>query len=135
MGKKQQPFLELVDLIDKYKDNKDSFDKNMLQNMREEISLCLFYLSNSVSITIANYDRADWDRKRNYAQLIESNRYDSNGEKNTVAVMESIARLKNKEKEEAVVEAIRQKERVKIIMSATNQILNAISSRLHSIEK
>lgn len=129
------PFIELSNLIDKYRDNKNSFDVKQLQTMREDISLCLFYLSDSVSVCISNYDKSDWERKRNYAKLIEDNKYDKDGNKNTVSVTESLARVQNEVFEEAVVEAIRQKERVRIIISSTNQILNAISSRLSQISK
>lgn len=135
MADRPHPFIELSNLIDKYKENKDSFDVKQLQTMREDISLCLFYLSDSVSVAISNYDKTDWARKHNYAQLIEDNKYDDEGQKNTVAVTESIARIKNEEHELKVVEALRQKERVKIIISSTNQILNAISSRLSQISK
>lgn len=133
--KHKHPFLELSDLIDEYRDNKDSFDAKQLQNMRESISLCLFYLSDSASIAISNFDKADWERKRNYAELVEKHKYDDEGNKNTVVVAESLARLDNKEQEEAVVEAIRQKERVKIILNSTQLILHAISSRLHMLDK
>lgn len=133
--KRPHPFLELSELIDEYRDKKDSFDAKALQNMREKISLCLFYLSDSASVAISNYDKADWERKRNYAELVDKHKYDDQGNKNTVSVTESLARIENKEYEEAVVEAIRQKERVKIILNSTQLILHAISSRLHMIEK
>lgn len=134
-SERPHPFIELSSLIDKYRDNKDSFDVKELQTMREEISLCLFYLSDSVSQAISNYDKMDWERKRNYAQLIEDNRFDEDGGKNTVAVMESLARLGNQEAEEKTAEALRMKERVRIIISATTNILHAISSRLNIIQK
>jgi len=135
MSKKEHPFTRLSDLIKKYSEKKASYSAKELQDMRENISLTLFYLSDSASTALSNYDKADWERKRTYAELIEENRYDEEGSKNTVTVMESLARISNKEKEEAVVEALRQKERVRIILSSTQQILNAISSRLHMIEK
>jgi len=135
MSKKEHPFIRLSDLIKEYSEKKASYSAKELQDMRENISLTLFYLSDSASTALSNYDKADWERKRTYAELIEENRYDEEGSKNTVTVMESLARISNKEKEEAVVEALRQKERVRIILSSTQQILNAISSRLHMIEK
>lgn len=131
----KHPFIELTELVDEYKEKRLTFDAKQLQDMRERISLCYFYLSDSVSKAISNFDAADYERKRNYAELIEKHKYDEDGSRNTVAVTESLARLDNKEKEEAVVEAIRQKERVKIIMGATTQILNSISSRLNSISQ
>ena len=135
MSKKEHPFIRLSDLIKEYSEKKASYSAKELQDMRENISLTLFYLSDSASTALSNYDKADWERKRTYAELIEENRYDEEGSKNTVTVMESLARISNKEKEEAVVKALRQKERVRIILNSTQQILNAISSRLHIIEK
>jgi hypothetical protein len=135
MSKEEHPFIRLSDLIKEYSEKKASYSAKELQDMRENISLTLFYLSDSASTALSNYDKADWERKRTYAELIEENRYDEEGSKNTVTVMESLARISNKEKEEAVVKALRQKERVRIILSSTQQILNAISSRLHMIEK
>lgn len=129
------PFIQLSDLIGKYKDNKNSFDTKELQTMREDISLCLFYLADSVSLAISNFDKADWERKRNYSKLLEDNKYSSDGVKNTVAVAEALARIQNEDYELEVVEAIRQKEKIRVIISATNQILNAISSRLSQITK
>lgn len=131
----KHPFIELTELIEDYKENRLSFDAKQLQDLRERISLCYFYLSDSVSQAISNYDKADYERKRNYAELIEKHKYSDDGSRNTVSVTESLARIENKEKEEAVVEALRQKERVRIIMSATTQILNSISSRLNSISQ
>lgn len=135
MSKDKHPYIRLSKLIDDYKENKNSYDKNKLQDLRENISLTLFYLSDSFSLAVSNYDKADWNRKRNYAKLVEENKYDSEGNKNTVAVTESIARIENEEFEEKVVEALRQKEKAKMILSATNQVLNSISSRLHMIQQ
>ena len=50
-------------------------------------------------------------------------------------VIESLARRDNREKEEDVVEALRQKERAKLIVSSTTQILNAISSKIQQLNK
>lgn len=135
MSEEQHPFFRLTELIQEYDKNKNSYDSEELQNIRENISLTLFYLADSASKAISNFDSADYERKRNYAELIEEHRYDDEGNKNTVAVTESLARIANKEKEEALVEALRQKEKVRIILSSTNQILNAISSRLNMIKQ
>jgi len=135
MSEEQHPFFRLTELIQEYDKNKNSYDAEELQNIRENISLTLFYLADSASKAISNFDSADYERKRNYAELIEEHRYDDEGNKNTVAVTESLARIANKEKEEALVEALRQKEKVRIILSSTNQILNAISSRLNMIKQ
>lgn len=134
MAENKHPYITLSELIDDYNKNKASYDKNKLQDLRENISLTLFYLADSFSLAISNYDAADWRRKRNYAELIEQNEYDENGVRNTVTVKESLARIGNKEYEEKVVEALRQKEKARMILSATNQVLNSISSRLNMIQ-
>lgn len=133
----KHPFLVLSDLIKVYSDKKDTFDVDELQSMREDISLQLFLLADSVGIAISNYDKADWERKRNYSELIEKYRKetDEEGKKYTVSVIESKARIDNKEQEEKVVEALRQKEKIRLIVSSTTHILHAISSRLNIIDK
>lgn len=133
----KHPFLVLSDLIKKYSENKDSFDVEQLQTMREDISLQLFYLADSVGVAISNYDMKDWERKRNYSELIEKYRQetDEDGKKYTVAVVESKARIENKEKELEVCEALRQKEKIRLIVSSTTHILHAISSRLNIIDR
>lgn len=135
MSVKNNPFLELSKLIDKYAENKDSYDTESLQSIREDISLCLFYLSSDYAKAVSNYDMTDWERKRNYAELVEKHKYADDGSKNTVVVIESLARRDNKEKEEQVVEALRQKERAKLVVSSTTQILNAISSKIQQLNK
>lgn len=135
MENNEHPFHRLTELIDDYNIKQKSYDAEQLQNLRENIALTLFYLADSASKAISNFDAADYERKRSYAELVEKHKYDDNGSKNTVAVTESLARIDNKEKEEAVVEALRQKEKVRIILSSTNQILNALSSRIGMIKQ
>ena len=135
MAVKDNPFLELSRLIDKYAENKDHYEVEDLQNIREDISLCMFYLSSDYAKAVSNYDKADWERKRNYAELVDTYKFAEDGSKNTVVVIESLARRDNREKEEDVVEALRQKERAKLIVSSTTQILNAISSKIQQLNK
>lgn len=133
--KEKNAFHKLNLLIDEYSDNKDTYDIEKLQDIRESIALQLFYLSSDYATAISNFDAADWNRKRNYAELIEKNKLDKDGNKNTVAVVESLARIENKEYELAVVEALRQKERAKLAVSATTQIINAIASKITQLKQ
>ena len=135
MAVKDNPFLELSRLIDKYAENKDHYEVEDLQNIREDISLCMFYLSSDYAKAVSNYDKADWERKRNYAELVDTHKFAEDGSKNTVVVIESLARRDNREKEEDVVEALRQKEKVRILLNAVNQILNSISGRISQLSK
>lgn len=133
--REKNAFYELEKLIDEYADTQGNYDIDKLQTIRENIALQLYYLSSDYAIAISQYDSADWERKRNYAELVEKHKYADDGSKNTVAVMESLARIENKEYELSVVEALRKKERAKLIVSATTQILNAISSKIHQLSK
>lgn len=130
------PFFELTKLVENYSENKDSFDVDKLQSMREDISLCLFKLSDSASRALSEVDLADFARKRNYSERFNFHKRESDddGKTNTVALAENLARIDNKILEEDYCEAARKKERVRIILSSTNQILNAISSRLSMIK-
>lgn len=135
--KKPHPFTELSNLIADYKKNKNSFDIKQLQDLRENISLTLFYLSDSGSLALANYEMAEHNRKIAMAEKEQFYRDGSgeDGKKMTVSEAQNLARIDCKEEAEASKEALRQKERVKIILSSTNQILNSISSRIHMINK
>lgn len=137
MSDKTHPFEELSNLIGQYQTNKNSFDQKELQTMREDISLCLFYLSDSASQALANYDMSEHNRKTKMSEREQFYRSEigSNGKSMTVAESENLARIDCKEETELCKNALRQKERVRIILSATSQILNAISSRLNMITK
>lgn len=133
--REKNAFHKLNNLIDEYSDNRETYNIDKLQEIRESIALQLFYLSSDYSTAVSRFDACDWDRKRNYAELIEKHKTDAEGNKNTVVVAESLARIENKEYELAVVESLRQKERAKLTVSATTQILNAISSKIIQLGK
>jgi hypothetical protein len=137
MREGKHAFIELSELISLYRDNKNSFDLKELQTMREDISLCLFYLSDSASTALANYEEKEHLRKMKGAEREQYHRNDTDkeGKRITVAEAQNLARLDCKEEVEECKTALRQKERVRIIISATNQILNSISSRLSQISK
>lgn len=132
----EHPFTKLSKLIDKYYENKSSFDSEKLQEIREDISLSLFYLSDSASIALSNYDYAEHARKSKAADREQFHRgyTDDDGKRMTVSEAQNLARIDCKKEVEACKEALRQKERIKIILSSTNAILNAIASRLQMIK-
>lgn len=133
----KHPFLQLSEIINEYRDNRLSFDVKELQDMRERISLLLFYMSDSASKAMSQQESADFDRKRNYAERIDfwKNETDEDGKRYTVAASEAKARIDNEEYEKAYVEATRKQQRVKIILESTRHILNSIASRLSQVSK
>lgn len=136
MSDNKHPFIALSELVDEYSKNKSSYDAKKLQDLRENISLNLFYLSDSASLALANYDMAEHDRKIAMAEREQFHRSDigSDGKSMTVSEAQNLARIDCRAQAEKSKEALRQKERVRIILSSTTQILHAISSRLHMVE-
>ncbi len=137
MSDRPHPFTELSNLIGEYREKKNSFDLKELQTMREDISLCLFYLSDSASLALANYEESEHIRKMKMAEREQFHRndVDKDGKRITVSEAQNLARIDCKVEVEKSKETLRQKERVRIIVSSTSQILNSISSRLSQISK
>lgn len=136
MADKKHAFLQLSDIVDEYQEKRLSFDLDGLQDLRERISLLLFYLSDDISRAISQQEGADFDRKRNYAERFDfwKGERDDNDKNYTVAVAEAKARIDNEKFEKKYVEATRKQQRVRIILSSTNHILNAIASRISNIK-
>ena len=137
MSEKPHPFIELSNLIDEYSENRHTYDAPKLQNIRESISLALFYLSDSASQALANYEMSEHTRKTKMAEREQYHRNEvgSDGKHMTVAEAANLARIDCKAETEDCKNALRQKERVRIILSSTQQILNSISTRLSLISK
>lgn len=132
------PFYKLSELIDTFNSNRNSMILQELQDLRENIALNSFYMSDDSAKAIANYDAKDYERKRIFAEREENyrNQIDERTNKNfNVADSERLARIDLKQIDEETVVALRQKERVRIIITAVNQILNAISGRITQLSK
>jgi len=132
------PFYKLSELISQYNTDRNLLDIKQLQDLRENISLTLFYLSDDAAKAIANFDAKEYERRRFYANREEYYRNDVDertGKNFNVADSERKARLDAKQIDEETVTSLRQKERVRIILNATNQILNSISGRISQLSK
>jgi len=132
------PFFKLTELIDAFKVGRDSMTLQQLQDLRENIALNLFYLSDSVSQTIANAESNDYSRKRHYAEREEYHRNEVDertGKNFNVADSERKARIESKEVDEACAFAYKQKERARLVVLAIQQILNSISGRISQLTK
>ena len=132
------PFYKLSELIDTFNTDRNTLDLKGLQDLRENIALTLFYLSDDAAKAVANFDAKEYERRRFYADREEFYRNDVDdrtGKNFNVADSERKARLDAKQIDEETVIALRQKERVRIIINATNQILNSISGRIAQLTK
>jgi|GEM_PF-1250029 len=131
-------YTELSILIDKFNTERNTMDVKGLQTLREDIALTFFYIADFSARCIANFDSKDYSRKRFYSQKEEEfrNTIDDRTNKNyNVADSERLARIEAKEVDEETVEALRQKEKMRIINIATQQILNSLSSRIQQLSK
>ena len=138
MATETHPFYKLSELIDTFNENRNRMTAQELQDLRENISLNLFYLSDSVSQTIANAESNDYARKRFYAEKEEYYRNQIDERTNkfyNVADSERLARLDAKEVDEACAFAFKQKERARLVVIAVQQILNSISARVNQLTK
>ena len=138
MTTETHPFYKLSELIDTFNENRNRMTAQELQDLRENISLNLFYLSDSVSQTIANAESNDYARKRFYAEKEEYYRNQIDERTNkfyNVADSERLARLDAKEVDEACAFAFKQKERARLVVIAVQQILNSISARVNQLSK
>ena len=122
----------LNSLIDDYSDNRSSYDAEKLQELRESISLQLFYLSDSFSEYISAYEQMEHVRK---SKMSEREQYwrtqkDDNGKIMTIAEAANRARIECHKEVEDCKESLRKKKRSEIVLTAVGQILNSISSRL-----
>jgi hypothetical protein len=132
------PFYKLTELIDTFNKERNNLDLRGLQDLRENIALTLFYLSDSVSMTIANAESNDFLRKRFYAEKEEFYRNsidERTGKLHNVADSERKARLDCKEVDDNCAHAFKQKERARLVVLATQQILNSISGRIAQLTK
>ena len=119
-------------LIEDYAENKDTFGLEKIQEMRENISLQLFFLSDLFSEYIASYELAEHVRKSYMAEREQywRTQLDENNKSMTITEAANRARIESKEQVEACKEALRKKKRAEIVLSSVQQILNALSSRL-----
>lgn len=129
-------YSDLVRLIDKFNNERNSLSVSELQTLREDLALTFFYIADFSAQCIANYDAKDYERKRFYAEKEEYHRNqidERTGKNHNVADSERLARIDAKEIDDITAEALRQKEKIRIINIATQQILNSISARINQL--
>lgn len=132
------PFYQLSALIETYNTDRNLLDIKGLQELRENIALNLFLMSDSAAKAISNFDAKEYERRRFYSEREEFYRNDVDertGKNFNVADSERKARLDAKKIDDETIEALRQKEKVRIILNAVNQILNSISGRISQLTK
>ncbi len=132
------PFFVLTELINEFNTNRNSMTLPQLQDLRENISLNLFLMADSSAKAIANYDAKEYERRRFYAEREEyyRNEIDDRTNKNyNVADSERKARLDAIKIDDETIEALRQKEKVRILLNAINQILNSVAARINQLSK
>lgn len=138
MAEKNTAFHDLSELIDKFNTQRETMTVNELQELRENIALSVFYMSDDASKAVANSESKDFERKRFYAEREEHYRNlvdERTGKYFNVADSERKARLDAQKIDEACAFAVKQKERVRLVILATQQILNSIAMRINQLSK
>lgn len=123
-------------LIEDYSENRESFDLERLQTLREKISLQLFFLSDSFSEYISDYDAKEHIRKTKSAEREQfwRTQKDEDGKSMTIAEAANRARMETTVEVENCKESLRKKKRAEIVLMSVQQILHALSSRLNIIK-
>lgn len=124
----------LMESIERYKLNHSTFDTKELQEIRDSISLCLFYLSNEYALLKHLMDTKEYFKKKKFAQECESLRLKSDeitGKKLTREQITDKAFLNSTEENEQLIDAERDFFEMKLIFDTSNQILNSLSSRIN----
>lgn len=123
-------------LIEDYSENRESFDLDRLQSLREKISLQLFFLSDNFSEYISTYDREEHIRKSKMAEREQfwRTQKDDDGKSMTIAEAANRARIECSTEVDNCKESLRKKKRAEIVLMSVQQILNSISSRLNIIK-
>lgn len=136
MSNNTKSWTVLNNLIDDYSNNRENFNVEKLQELRESLSLQLFYLSDIFSEYISAYDAQEHVRKTKSAEREQywRTQKDKDGKSMTIAEAANRARMETTKEVEDCKEALRKKKRAEIILMAVQQILHSISSRLNMLK-
>lgn len=120
--------------IERYQINHSTYDLKELQEIRDNISLSLFYLSQEYSYLKHKSDTCEYLKKKKFANECESLRNKSDeltGKKLTREQITDRAFLNSTQENEAMIDSERDFFEMKMIFDTSNQILNSISSRIN----
>lgn len=134
MGNEIDNLSILSENIQKYRSGHSSYDVKELQEIRDNISMSLFYLVQEYSMLKHKADSAEYFKKRKFAEECESLRNKTDeitAKKFTREQITDKALLNSKEENENLIEAEKDFFEMKLIFDTSNQILNSISSRIN----
>lgn len=120
----------LKEQVDLYKLHRKSYSKDQLQDIRDEICLCLFELAEPLADYRFNYERAEFLCKLEKAKVEESLR---GGVKMSREQLINNARIQTEAFDEEVLSQHREYQLLRGIIESANNIVNSIASRLNKI--
>lgn len=138
MSSEKHPVVELTNAVKLYNINRESYNSEELQNLREVISISLFLSSDFYSEVRADAEAADYLRKQKVAE--ESERLRGQKHPDTLRrynqkEVDNLARMNTKEFEDAVVEQNKRYYKIRLMIDSSVHILHSISSRLNMVSK
>jgi len=120
--------------IERYQRNHSTYDVKDLQEIRDNISLSLFYLAQEYAYLKHKSDTDEYLKKRKFSQECESLRLKSDevtGKRLTREQITDKAFLNSHAENELMIDSERDFFEMKMVFDTSNQILNSISSRIN----
>lgn len=114
-----------------YKNHRKSYSREQLQDIRDEISTCLFELAEPLADSRFNYERSEFISKLEKAKTEESIR--GGGIKLTREQVINRARVETALLDEQSISLHRDYQLLRGLIEGANNILNSIASRLNRI--
>lgn len=124
----------LKDSIEKYQLSHSTYDVKELQDIRDNISLSLFYLAQEYAYLKHKADTSEFLKKKKFATECEALRVKTDqitGKKLTREQITDRALINSSKESEELIESDKDFFEMKLIFDTSNQILNSISSRIN----
>lgn len=117
--------------VELYKLHRKSYSREQLQDIRDEISTCIFELAEPLADSRFNHERAEFISKLEKSRIEEGIR--GSGAKVTREQVINRSRIETATLDEQTIELHREYQVIRGLIEGANNILNSIASRLNRI--
>lgn len=133
MSRQDQHLEEIIKTVAEYKNNFNSYDSAKIQDIRDKLSLSLYYLIGHYTELKIQLDAAEYNKKVAYAQICEvyrGRKDEVTGKNYTREQITDKATIESQKDYLAVMEASKNFYNIKFLFDEVHSILNSISSRI-----